>query len=108
MHQITTGLSEFKRDPHLEKVLSLLTSLDRLCEPLFHEDVEVISQSNPQMQRPAETPPTVRIFPNAWDNIDLGQDTSNSEIGASTDWLMWQLFNSEVPLGWLNPDFPIL
>lgn len=108
MHQITTGLSQFKRDPHLEKVLNLLTSLERLCESLFHEDGEALSRSNLQMQGPAEALPSVRSFTNAGDNIDLGQDTADSEPGLSADWLMWQLFNSEVPLGWLNPDFPIL
>lgn len=108
MHQITTGLSQFKRDPHLEKVLNLLTSLEQLCESLFHEDREALSQPNPQMQMPAEVLPSVPSITNADNNIDLGQDTASTEPGISADWLMWQLFNSEVPLGWLNPDFPML
>lgn len=59
------------------------------------------------MQKPAEALPSVRSPTNA-SGIDLRQDVSSSDTGASADWLMWQLFNSEVPLGWLNPDFPIL
>lgn len=103
IYQITTGLSQFKRDSHLEKVLSLLVSLERLCESLFHEDGEAL----PQMQGPTEALPSVRASTNAGD-IDLGQGVTSSDPGSSADWLMWQLFNSEVPLGWLNPDFPIL
>lgn len=59
------------------------------------------------MQRPVEALPSIQSLTNAGDT-DLGQDVSGSDTGASADWLMWQLFNSEVPLGWLNPDFPIL
>jgi hypothetical protein len=54
-----------------------------------------------------ETLPSVRSLTNAGD-IDFGQDLSSSGTGDSADWLMWQLFNSDVPSGWLNPDFPIL
>lgn len=103
IYQITTGLSQFKRDSHLEKVLSLLISLERLCESLFHEDGEAL----PEMQRAAEALPSVQSLTNAGD-MDLGQNVSGSDTETSADWLMWQLFNSEVPLGWLNPDSPIL
>ncbi|RAL10283.1 fungal specific transcription factor domain-containing protein [Aspergillus homomorphus CBS 101889] len=121
MQNIINNLSQCKHDPHLQKLLDLLTSLERLCAPLFQGKAAgnvLQGASNAQIRIPS-TPVTIH---NMNGSLELGsvapqegllaqgmnQDASevpNPEIGSSSDWLMWQLFNTQMPLGWMNPEF---
>ncbi|OJI83003.1 hypothetical protein ASPTUDRAFT_123266 [Aspergillus tubingensis CBS 134.48] len=110
LQQITQSLSQFKQDPHLGKLLNLLQSLEDLCEPLFQEagsGPENIS-SNLRASAPnqaMEPVTTDGIPPSASFDSNFGlsdEPIPNSELDASADWLMWQLFNSQIPAGWLS------
>ncbi|BCS16282.1 hypothetical protein ALUC_80489A [Aspergillus luchuensis] len=110
LQQITQSLSQFKQDPHLGKRLNLLQSLEDLCEPLFQEGAsgpENIS-SNLRASSPNQVMEPVTmdgIPPSASFDSNFGlndEPIPNSELDASADWLMWQLFNSQIPAGWLS------
>ncbi|RAH55253.1 hypothetical protein BO85DRAFT_377202 [Aspergillus piperis CBS 112811] len=110
LQQITQSLSQFKQDPHLGKLLNLLQSLEDLCEPLFQEGAsgpENIS-SNLRASAPNQVMEPVTmdgIPPSASFDSNFGlsdEPIPNSELDASADWLMWQLFNSQIPAGWLS------
>lgn len=119
MRQIIQGLTPFKEDRHLGKLLTLLQSLDNLCEPLFQSPSEVggssgaaLSEGNvaqSKFQAPSDftdnqfsTGPFPSVpFENHNSSIPL---TPSTDADSSADWLMWQLFNSQVPTGWLNSD----
>lgn len=115
MGQITHRLSPYKQDSHLGKLLNLLQSLEQLCEPLFQEP-SAASEVNSSSQRgvPAEF---VTMSDNPTDSSTTGTFDPMMPFGhamepiidtgydLSADWLMWQLFNSQVPAGWLNQDF---
>ncbi|KAL4882659.1 hypothetical protein BJY04DRAFT_217152 [Aspergillus karnatakaensis] len=115
LQNITTRLSQFRRNPHLERLLDLLLSLEQLCKPLFQEQ-NVDNPIGEDGSAPVECP---SALPMVTDNADLGPslvthaDTnmdlsnatiSNTGVGSSTDWMMWQLFNSQVPAGWFNSE----
>ncbi|KAI3011157.1 transcriptional regulator family: Fungal Specific TF [Aspergillus niger] len=110
LQQITQSLSQFKQDPHLEKLLNLLQSLEDLCEPLFqggNSGPENMS-SNLGTSAPNQLiePVTMDgILPSASFNNNFGlndEPIPNPDLDASADWLMWQLFNSQIPAGWLS------
>ncbi|KAI2848394.1 transcriptional regulator family: Fungal Specific TF [Aspergillus niger] len=105
LQQITQSLSQFKQDPHLGKLLNLLQSLEDLCEPLFqvgNSGPENMS-SNLGTSAPDQIiePVTIHgILPSASFNNNFGlndEPIPNPDLDASTDWLMWQLFNSQIP-----------
>lgn len=121
MQRIIDKLSGFKQYPHLERLLNLLRSLQRLCDPLFQEQAEnhLASEDGFNIEGPsglaatnghANAPDTSanRSFtdPLGGDTVLQNEPTgSNIENGPSADWLMWELFNSQVPAGWINSDF---
>ncbi|CAK40739.1 Zn(II)2Cys6 transcription factor [Aspergillus niger] len=107
LQQITQSLSQFKQDPHLGKLLNLLQSLEGLCEPLFqggNSGPENMS-SNLGTSGPNQLiePVTMDgILPSASFNNNFGlsdEPIPNPDLDASADWLMWQLFNSQIPAG---------
>lgn len=104
MGKITKRLSPYKQDPHLGKLLNLLQSLERLCEPLF-EGPGSTSECAPSPQRDL----SAHFVPMSDHPSNPFGDDIEPILGAeddpSADWLMWQLFNSQVPSGWLNKDF---
>ncbi|KAJ5087373.1 hypothetical protein N7456_010989 [Penicillium angulare] len=114
MGQIIKGLLPFKQDPHLGKLLDLLQAIQRLCEPLFqqlngdtglpspqgdtqHEFV-TMDDYHTDLATTGSFPPMVPF------GHDLGP-VSDPDADFSADRLMWDLFNSQVPAGWLNKDF---
>ncbi|KAL4773010.1 hypothetical protein BDW60DRAFT_222178 [Aspergillus nidulans var. acristatus] len=119
MRSIIEDLSQFKQDPHLEKLLSLLRSLERLCEPLFLESLSASpARQGPSVQQ--ETSATFETEGHTGSRIttdisqtypldDTGMGSLNHEpmplqntgVSFPVNELMWQLFNSEVPAGWL-------
>ncbi|RDH36195.1 hypothetical protein BDQ94DRAFT_185379 [Aspergillus welwitschiae] len=110
LQQITQSLSQFRQDPHLGKLLNLLQSLEDLCEPLFqggNSGPENMS-SNLGTSGPNQLiePVTMDgILPSASFNNNFGlsdEPIPNPDLDASADWLMWQLFNSQIPAGWLS------
>ncbi|KAL2834700.1 hypothetical protein BJY01DRAFT_224144 [Aspergillus pseudoustus] len=125
MRQITAGLSQFKQDAHLGKLLNLLQSLVQLCEPLFQEKEQGQGQNTGNTlaentarsslavpeSYPAAVPPAEQLIPPFatapfhGDDLTSGGDAmqSTAELDFSADWMMWQLFNSQVPGAWLNP-----
>ncbi|KAL4784428.1 hypothetical protein BJX76DRAFT_219752 [Aspergillus varians] len=124
MRHITDCLSRFKPHPHLERLLNLLQSLQRLCEPLFQEqsqsDLAAEGISVP-IQAPsvlATTDDDSAVNPNTPGNSSLTASvggnmvpmdepgvTSGASASLSADWVMWELFNSHVPAGWISSDF---
>ncbi|KAL4868691.1 hypothetical protein BDV12DRAFT_169235 [Aspergillus spectabilis] len=120
LRDITSSLSQFKRDSHLERLLDLLRSLQRLCEPLFQEQSvdnpareDISAHLRPSSALPVTTVDTVGL--DATENplltapLDADMALSNAtipntEVNSSTDWMMWQLFNSQVPAGWITSD----
>ena len=121
MQRIIDKLSGFKQYPHLERLLNLLRSLQRLCDPLFQEQAknQLASEYSFNVGGPsglaatnyhATVPDTSanRSVTDQWGNDTMLQNEptgSNIENGPSADWLMWELFNSQVPAGWVNSDF---
>ncbi|KAL2822107.1 hypothetical protein BJX63DRAFT_417869 [Aspergillus granulosus] len=120
MCQITASLSQFKQDPHLSKLLNLLQSLEQLCEPLFRQQDQggnvnsaaaeanataafAVTGSHAAAGSPVEQFPTTAA-PFQRNTLVLGTESMPAtELDFSADWMMWQLFNSQVPAGWLNP-----
>ncbi|KAL3486507.1 hypothetical protein BJX62DRAFT_215192 [Aspergillus germanicus] len=123
MRQITTSLSKFKQDAHLNRLLKLLQSLEELCVPLFQEPDQ--DQGRHSGNAAAENTVTSSFaapenytvagslmeqhlpftsVPFHGENTAPGGDAMQpAEMDLSVDWMMWQLFNSQVPAGWLNP-----
>ncbi|KAF9895202.1 hypothetical protein FE257_000104 [Aspergillus nanangensis] len=120
MRQITDALSQFRRDPHIERLLTLLHALERLCDPLFqdqgHEasvtervpaevDTRFAGAVNNGLPDSENTTDSLHFIGGMGGNVVPGNaPTQDSELESSTDWLMWQLFNSQVPAGWMNWD----
>ncbi|RDW76313.1 uncharacterized protein DSM5745_06305 [Aspergillus mulundensis] len=115
MAQIIQRLEPFSQDPHLCKLLNLLQRLQRLCQPLFQQHLpSAVSDDVPTYSDapateiasidPAINPATTGALPSMvgfGDNMGLAQDTA---VDNSADWLMWQLFNSQVPAGWFSQE----
>ncbi|KAL4738757.1 hypothetical protein BDV11DRAFT_205717 [Aspergillus similis] len=120
MRSIIEDLSQFKQDQHLEKLLGLLRSLERLCEPLFLEShgANPAGQGPPVQQEASATfvteghtssqittdavPQTHYLDDNDMGSLDHEpMPLQNTGVDFSADGLMWQLFNSGVPAGWL-------
>ncbi|GKZ35787.1 hypothetical protein AbraIFM66950_006582 [Aspergillus brasiliensis] len=110
LRKITQSLAQFKQDPHLGKLLNLLQSLENLCEPLFGDRNSGQENMSSNLGTAA---PTQSIGPVTMDGIPpsavlnsnpglVDEPMPNSELDASADWLMWQLFNSQIPAGWLS------
>ncbi|KAL5000552.1 hypothetical protein BDV10DRAFT_192846 [Aspergillus recurvatus] len=123
MRSIIKNLSQFKQDPHLEKLLSLLRSLERLCEPLFLEShganpaeqglpvqqeasAPFVANGHTSSRNTMDAVPQTYYLGNAYmeslDNEPMPLQTAGVDFSA--DELMLQLFNSEVPAGWLTAD----
>ncbi|RAL06924.1 fungal specific transcription factor domain-containing protein [Aspergillus homomorphus CBS 101889] len=117
MRQIIKGLVPFKEDCHLGKLLTLLQSLEHLCKPLFHSPIEGGGGSRGGFsegsvaQRTflapgdlADNPVSTGAFPSGplENHNGSNQVAPDTNADLSADWLMWQLFNSQVPAGWLN------
>ncbi|RDK38942.1 hypothetical protein M752DRAFT_221259 [Aspergillus phoenicis ATCC 13157] len=110
LQQITQSLSQFKQDPHLGKLLNLLQSLEDLCEPLFQvgnsgpENMSSnLGTSAPNQLIEPVTMDGILPSPSFNNNFGLNDEPiPNPDLDASADWLMWQLFNSQIPAGWLN------
>ncbi|OJK02977.1 hypothetical protein ASPACDRAFT_40293 [Aspergillus aculeatus ATCC 16872] len=126
VQSIVKTLSQCKHDPHLQKLLDLLTSLARLCEPLFQTNDAgdgAVSQGVAAGTSPVRIPSTPAVARAATNGAMETGHTSTQESflahgmnqeasgildpgnSASSDWLMWQLFNTQMPLGWMNPEF---
>ncbi|KAL3474797.1 hypothetical protein BJX99DRAFT_230995 [Aspergillus californicus] len=124
LHQITQSLSPFKQDPHLGRLLTLLQSLEQLCEPLFQQKQQAHNTATSNFNNETPACPTVPTVYPAVDNITgpFNQDQpavssfpddpvlangpmADVGLDASADWMMWQLFNSQIPAGWMNPGF---
>ncbi|KAL4814836.1 hypothetical protein BDW67DRAFT_176800 [Aspergillus spinulosporus] len=124
MRSIIEDLSQFKQDPHLEKLLSLLRSLERLCEPLFLESHgSSPAGQGPLVQQETSAPyvtdshtsnrNTTDAIPQTYhlDDTEMGSlshdpmPLQNTGVNFPVNELMWQLFNSEVPAGWLAANF---
>ncbi|PYH49003.1 transcription factor domain-containing protein [Aspergillus saccharolyticus JOP 1030-1] len=123
MRNIIQALSQYKHDPHLQKLFDLLASLEKLCEPLFQADDDGYSHSH--QEAASSLYPRVSLDPAAVHSLNEGTEAGHMSapdgdlaramevasgiptpvIGSSGDWLMWQLFNTQVPLGWMNPEF---
>ncbi|PYI09394.1 hypothetical protein BO78DRAFT_308323 [Aspergillus sclerotiicarbonarius CBS 121057] len=114
---ITKSLSRFKGHAHLEKVLKLLTSLEQLCEPLFQAREEGASarpferplalsmpETNTGEALASAVDPMMEGF-SAGDVHPRNSDMAHAALGPSVDWLTWQMFDSQLPSGWLNVDF---
>ncbi|CBF75762.1 transcription factor domain-containing protein [Aspergillus nidulans FGSC A4] len=119
IRSIIEDLSRFNQDPHLEKLLSLLRSLERLCEPLFLENHSagparqgppVQQETSVTFQTEAQTSSGITTdIPQTYPLDDTGMGSLNHEpiplqntgLSFPVNELMWQLFNSEVPAGWL-------
>lgn len=118
MGQITQRLSPFKQDPHLGKLLNLLQSLEQLCEPLFQASSGAPEASSSSQRyipaaplRLSDNPPdpvTTGAFDPAMPFGDNMEHTIDTGYELSADWMMWQLFNSQVEPGWLNKDFDFI
>lgn len=125
---ITQGLAQFTESPYVAKMLSLLTSLQQLCEPLF-QTVENRDPPPPQGRRwfpsaRATSEPETTAVPaqsaSAYGNENLSvssaaveqppaelwmQEQYPAEVTPSTEGMMWQLFNSQLSLGLFEPDY---
>ncbi|RAK75313.1 Zn(II)2Cys6 transcription factor [Aspergillus fijiensis CBS 313.89] len=121
MGRIIQRLEPFKQDRHLGKLLNLLQSLERLCEPLFRttgdgvvSGSEVVVPDGDASVTFAETSvdhadntASLGAFHPVFSGATLGSmpattTTTTTDVDPSADWLMWQLFNSQVPPGWLD------
>ncbi|KAK1142351.1 hypothetical protein N8T08_007903 [Aspergillus melleus] len=119
LRQITEGLLHFKQDPHLRRLLTLLQSLQRLCEPLFQKQSnnsatgeDSLANANHSLAYFSGTggPATESFtFPQSSppalfrDDMPLVNEAiQNAELDPSAEWQMWQLFTNQVPHGWLN------
>ncbi|KAL4925997.1 Zn(II)2Cys6 transcription factor [Aspergillus undulatus] len=123
MQRIIDGLGRFSPGRHFERLLNLLQSLQLLCDPLFQEQAGISGPATPDPSIHTEALPalaevnahivnhdTTENRPSTAhlsDNLVLRDDTVviNGENVPSADWVMWDLFNSQVPAGWLNSDF---
>ncbi|KAI2910086.1 hypothetical protein CBS63078_4218 [Aspergillus niger] len=120
LQEVTQGLSQFTGNTHVMNMLDLLMALQKLCEPLFqialsqNEQPPPVSATHPTM----DSLPYQVLAPNTVDGVvgvqsigpsNLGPAdpqilAHESPLGSSTDELMWQLFNSQLPLGWYDMD----
>lgn len=125
IRDITQGLAQFTESPYVAKMFGLLTSLKRLCEPLFQT---VDNQDLPQPQGRRWFPSTTSNKPettvraqsaNAYEAENMS--VSSAPVGApaelwgvqgqyppvtpSAEGMMWQLFNSQLSLGLFEPEF---
>nr|XP_001395405.2 hypothetical protein ANI_1_1662104 [Aspergillus niger CBS 513.88] len=120
LQEVTQGLSQYTGNTHVMNMLDLLMALQKLCEPLFQTALSQNEQAPPV----SATHPTVDSLPYQVlppDTVDgvggvqpMGFSTlgaadsqilaTESPLGLSTDELMWQLFNSQLPLGWYDMD----
>lgn len=122
LKRITDILSRFRQSSRLGRLVNLLQSLQRLCEPLFEGQSgndQAAGGTSTHIGPPPLTVPTNEhpFTPNSTEihpfSAPLGDDTAagnqplNVESGqaSSADWMMWELFNSQIPAGWLNSDF---
>ncbi|RAQ78479.1 hypothetical protein COH21_011994 [Aspergillus flavus] len=119
MRDIIERLSHFKNDPHLRKLLNLLQSLERLCEPLFlgnaagvpaTENVTLSGDESVPFARRDDHPVgpvTMEGFADPLRDSLHGVDSRvpDTELDISADWLMWQLFNSQVPATWIHNEY---
>ncbi|KAL5341133.1 hypothetical protein BJX70DRAFT_75565 [Aspergillus crustosus] len=114
LQDITSSLSQFMRDPHLERLLNLLRPLQGLCEPLIQESVDKPTEEETSMNvEHSSSLPALTADITGLENIPLTAPLDSNmalrttavpvtEGEPSTDWMMWQLFNSQVPAGWMN------
>lgn len=119
MRDIIQRLSHFKDDPHLRKLLNLLQSLERLCEPLFPGNGGGVPATENITLNGDESvlftgrddhlvgPTTMEGFADPLHDDLQGVDgrVPDTELDFSADWLMWQLFNSQVPATWFPKDY---
>ncbi|KAL4800761.1 hypothetical protein BDV19DRAFT_375440 [Aspergillus venezuelensis] len=114
MERIIDSLARYRPSRHFERLLNLLQSLQRLCDPLFHEPgpdaIAHIEGLAPLLVNNHGLDP---------DSIDGHQSSSHSDDNmalrnmpavaskgaSSADWMMWDLINSQLPSAWLNSDF---
>lgn len=124
LQEVTQCLSQFTGNTHVVKMLDLLMALQNLCEPLFQTALSQNEQAPPVLatQPTMESLPYQVSAPNTVDGVggvrpeafsSMGPVDSQilapeHPIGSSTDELMWQLFNSQLPLGWYDMDMSSL
>ncbi|KAK6819076.1 hypothetical protein RU639_008111 [Aspergillus parasiticus] len=130
VQQIIKGLSQFKATPYLARLLSLLTSLLRLCDPLFpnmsypSRHPHIMGEGSSSTHAPHNHVPnhttSVPIFePELAESLGtqlsstayatyMSTDISGHGVGDTSypmaDDLMWQLVNSQFPYSWLETD----
>ncbi|KAE8153235.1 hypothetical protein BDV25DRAFT_149904 [Aspergillus avenaceus] len=127
VQRVIEGLSQFKPSPYLATLLRLLTSIQRLCDPLFATGQRRRPSSLPQGnvvsdQQPNQSASSPSIVPGP--GMELPQDIHMSVFPSTTvhgteelwgqgeqnvpfptaDDLMWELFNSQLPLGGYDMD----
>ncbi|KAK1141518.1 hypothetical protein N8T08_008930 [Aspergillus melleus] len=128
IRNITQGLARFTESPYVVKMLSLLASLQQLCEPLFHA---VDSQDAPPPQgrrwypsvtatlEPETTAPAHSATAYGTENMSVSSSAAAvgaptelwmqgqypAEVTPSTEGMMWQLFNSQLSLGLFEQDY---
>ncbi|GLA54130.1 hypothetical protein AnigIFM63604_011660 [Aspergillus niger] len=124
LQEVTQGLSQYTGNTHVMNMLDLLMALQRLCEPLFqtalsqNEQAPPVSATHPtvgslphQVLAPNTVDGVVGVQPMGFSTLDAADPqilTAESPFGSSTDELMWQLFNSQLPLGWHDMDMSSL
>lgn len=117
VQQIIDGLSRLQGSPYLMRLLSLLTSLQRLCEPLFqdmnhHHQSLVSTPITRQIDYTPATSTSITVQESRvlQDSASFLQQPEGESVSTSpfpmimADDLMWQLFNSHLPLGWFSPE----
>ncbi|RDH35990.1 hypothetical protein BDQ94DRAFT_158143 [Aspergillus welwitschiae] len=120
LQEVTQGLSQYTGNTHVMNMLDLLMALQKLCEPLFQTALSQNEQAPPvSATHPAvDSLPYQVLAPDTVDGVGgvqpIGFSTlgaadsqilaTESPLGLSTDELMWQLFNSQLPLGWYDMD----
>ncbi|KAE8369177.1 hypothetical protein BDV27DRAFT_153253 [Aspergillus caelatus] len=130
VQQIIKGLSQFKATPYLARLLSLLTSLLHLCDPLVQNMNSQSRQSHIARKDHSSTHAPHNHVPNHATNAPvfetelaeslapelssaayatyMSADISDHGLGDASypmaDDLMWQLVNSQFPYSWLETD----
>ncbi|OJZ84830.1 hypothetical protein ASPFODRAFT_62702 [Aspergillus luchuensis CBS 106.47] len=120
LQEVTQGLSQYTGNTDVMNMLDLLMALQKLCEPLFQTALSENEQALPvsATHSTVDSLPYQVLAPDTVDGVGgvqpIGFSTlgaadsqilvTESPLGSSTDELMWQLFNSQLPLGWYDMD----
>lgn len=110
MQDIIQNMSQFKTSPYIAKLLKLLGSLQNLCTPLIQNKTRTGPQKNTVTWIPAaprqhheDRSSLHQVSPSdpAW-NSNSQLRTPTDTTPASSEDLMWQLFNTQVSMEWFD------